>query len=845
MLRSRPRATFRNQDALLVQSVNCDILPPRVGLCPRVILFLQSQMNSDGQRVEYRQLLGISLTSMSTLTLEIVLTRVFSVTMRYHFAFLAVSLALLGSGIAGVTLHFFPSLTKPERARRWIGWGALALALSVPLTFILYLQIPFHPSRTSFPPEQILYLILICLNVTSPFFLSGLVLSLALSAWPRQAGRVYWADLMGAALGCLLGIALLEGFGGAGAVLVVAVVAALAGLVFAWKMGRRSVWAILAVMLLAGFALGNRLGSWITVSAGQAQETDLVYERWNAHSQVTVYDVSYYPFYWSVDMRYWNKVIQEGRFLNHSLLLIDGVAGTPIQEFRGLLHEVEFLRYDLSSLVYYVVDNPKTMVIGPGGGRDVLAALASGAPHVTAVEVNPAIVEAMRGPFAEFAGHIYERPDVTIAVDDARGYIARSSERYDVIQASLIDTWAAGGSGAFALSENSLYTVEAFQTYYDHLTDRGVLTISRWYLTERPAETMRLISTGMAGWRAAGAADPRQHVVVVARPNVQGQIEGMATVLFKRTPFTQDAITALVQQSEELGFTVLYAPGLPVHEEVGRFILADDFEAAIADYPLDISPAVDDRPFFFNLVRFGDLLDPSLSTSGVYRASMEALLILTVVLVVTTGMGVLFILVPLWLGTRRQNLARPPLRLLVYFGLLGAGFMLVEMPIIQRLAIYLGRPVYSLAVVLFSLLLFSGLGSLWSGRTIQEPARRLRYIFPLLLVLVMLHAVGGGRLLHATIGWTLPARLAVTVALLAPLGFLMGMPFPSGMRWAGTRYAGSVPWLWGINGVMSVLGSALSITLAIHFGLTATIVVAGVVYGLAWSVMVREVRRAA
>jgi hypothetical protein len=171
--------------------------------------------------------------------------------------------------------------------------------------------------------------------------------------------------------------------------------------------------------------------------------------------------------------------------------------------------------------------------------------------------------------------------------------------------------------------------------------------------------------------------------------------------------------------------------------------------------------------------------------------------------------------------------------------------MLVEMPIIQRLAIYLGRPVYSLAVVLFSLLLFSGLGSLWSGRGTQEPARRLRYVFPSLLALVILHAIAGDWLLHATIGWALPARLAITVALMAPLGFLMGVPFPLGMRWAGTRYAGSVPWLWGVNGVMSVLGSALSTTLSIHMGLTITLVISTAVYGLAWLVMIRETRRAA
>ncbi len=796
--------------------------------------------------VERRQLLGISLTSMSTLALEVVLTRIFSVTMRYHFAFLAISLALMGSAMAGVILYFFPNLTRPAQVRRWIGLAALALALFVPLTFVLFLQIPFRLAlkESAFPPQQIIYLALIYLDMTIPFLLSGLILSLALSAWPEQAGRIYWADLTGAALGCLFSILALEFLGGAGAVLAVAVVAALAGLALTWGIGKQQLLASITVLALAGLVWGNAQGGWITVSVKEVggKKPSLIYEHWNAHSQVTVHEISRYPFFWSVDLRYWDKTIAAGRYLNHALLLIDDVAGTPIQEFHGHLSEVEFLRYDLTSLVYHAIERPRTLVIGPGGGRDVLAALASGAPHVTAVEVNPTIVAVVREHLADFAGHLYERPDVTIAVDDARGYITRSIERYDVIQASLIDTWAAGGSGAFALSENSLYTVEAFRAYYDHLTDRGMLTVSRWYLAEQPAETLRLVSTGMAGWVSAGVADPRQHVIVAARPNAKGQIEGMATVLFKRTPFTQNEIATLRAQSEELGFTIIYAPGLTVHDEVGQFITAENHAAFIADYPLDISPATDDRPFFFNLVRFGDLFDLSLGASGVYRTSVEALLILFTVLGVAAAMGTLLIVLPLWMGVRRRALTRPSWKLLVYFGGLGAAFMLVEMPTIQRLTVYLGRPVYSLAIVLFSLLLFSGLGSLWSGRSAQVPSHWPRgWLFPLLVALVILHAVAGHWLLHATIGWPLPARLGMTVALLAPLSFLMGMPFPLGMRWAGAHCPGVTPWLWGINGVMSVLGSALSIALAIHFGFCITLLIAGGLYGLAGAVLAREI----
>ncbi len=801
-------------------------------------------------RLERRQLVGVFLTSLSTLTLEVVLTRLFSVTMWYHFAFLAISLALMGSAVAGVVLYFFPAVAKPEQARRWIGLAALGLALSVPLTFLLYLNIPFQVNirRLSLSFNQVLWLALIYLDLTIPFFLSGLVLSLALSAWSEQAGRIYWADLSGAALGCLFSILALDVLGGAGAVLVVGTVAAMAGLVLVGG-GRREGgkprfyrlgMALLILLALTGLTWGNARQGWITITVNKVggEEPERLYERWNAYSRVTVYPERPWPHTWGLSSQY------EGPFLGHMLMLIDAVAGTPIQEFHGDFEEVAFLQYDLPSFAYYLVDRPQVLVIGPGGGRDVLAALASGATYVTAVEVNPAVVEAVEGPFADYAGHVYARPDVEVVVNDARGYIARSPHQYDVIQASLIDTWAAGGSGAFALSENSLYTIDAFLDYFDHLTDDGVLTISRWYLPQRPAETLRLLSTGIAALERMGVAEPERCVAVVSLPAPQISTEGLATVLFKRTPFTDEEIARIRQVAEELDFVLLWLPGESPTEEVGAFVAGTDRAAFIADYPLDISPATDDRPFFFNLVRFGDLLDPSLSASGVYQTSMEAILILGAVLGMTVVMGTLFVLFPLWLGARQRGLARPSGGLLAYFGTLGVGFMLVEVPTIQRLTVYLGRPVYSLAVVLFSLLLFSGLGSLWTGRRSDgDASRRVTRIFASLVVLAVLHAVVGAWLLHATMGWSLAARLAMTVALLAPLGLLMGMPFPLGMHWAGTHQPGVVPWLWGVNGVTSVLGSALGIALAIHFGFRIVLLVAAGVYGLAGVLMAREVRR--
>lgn len=799
-------------------------------------------------KINRNLLLGVFLVSMGALALEVVLTRIFSVTLWYHFAFLAISMALMGSAIAGVVLYFFPALTEPERAQRWIGRAAATLAIAVPVVFLLYLRIPFRPvlmnRSEGFSLIQLGYLALIYILLSIPFFLSGAIVALTLSGWSREAGRIYWADLTGAAIGCLVSVAALQYLGGVNALLAISVVLALAAAAFLYG-SRRWILATGVILLFTvGLLASNLNQSWVKIVVNKTggDEPPILYEKWNVHSRVTVYEPEVFPFFWGVSAPLWEQTIAEGGSWPHALLLIDAVAGTPIQSFNGDLASVDFLRYDLTSLAYQLREAPNTLVIGPGGGRDVLAALSSGAPHVTAVEVNPAVVNAVRGPFAEFAGDLYSRPDVNVVVADARGFVERSPDQFDIIQASLIDTWAAGGSGAFALSENSLYTQEAFRSYYDHLSDDGLLSVSRWYLPDRPAETMRLVTTGMAGWKAAGVADPTQHIAVVIKDDARAQTEGLSTTLFSKHPLSADEVAAIKQTAESMGYTVIYAPGLEPFEEVGRMIVSPDLEAFIKDYPLDISPATDNRPFFFNLVLLGGLLDSSLSGSGVYRTSMEAINVLLAVIGISALVGLLFVLLPLWLGTRRRGLERPTSMTLAYFGALGLGFMLVEIPTMQKLTVYLGQPVYSLAVVLFSLLLFSGLGSLWSGRWARERvANNMRWVFMALVIFLLLHALASSFVLSRTLGLPLVWRLVIAVGLLAILGFLMGIPFPTGIRLEGRRHSTVVPWLWGINGIMSVLGSALATALSIHIGFRLTLVGAALVYALAGLLFSRAV----
>lgn len=802
-------------------------------------------------KISRHLLVGVFLISMGALALEVVLTRIFSVTMWYHFAFLAISMALMGSAMAGVVLYFFPRLTRPEIAQQWIGRAAVALSVAVPAVFLIYLRIPFRPVLMNrdgaFSFEQLGWLALIYVLLSIPFFLSGSVLALMLSGWPNDAGRVYAADLIGAAIGCLLSVAALAQLGGVNALFLLSLVLALAATAFIY--GRKG-WPIvagLAVLITGGLLISNLASPWVRIVVNKAggEEPPIVYEKWNIHSRVTVYEPDVFPFFWGISPQKWEETIAAGGKWDHALLLIDAVAGTPIQSFNGDLDTVQFLRNDLTAIAYHLIDAPRTMIIGPGGGRDVLTALATGAPHVTAVEVNPAIIEAVKGPFAEFAGGLYDRPDVEAVVADARGYIDRSPGDYDVIQASLIDTWAAGGSGAFALSENSLYTKEAFTSYFNHLSEDGVLSISRWYLPGRPAETLRLVSTGLAGWETAGVSDARDHIAVIAMIDpARAQTEGLSTTLFKRQPFTPEEVTRLQEVAASFGYQVLYAPGLTPFEEVGEFITDPDHQAFIDAYPLDISPATDNRPFFFNLILLGDLLDPALSGSGVYRTSMEAIYILFAVIGVTAALSALFILVPLWLGTKRRGLSRPSMPTLAYFGALGLAFMIVEIPTMQKLTVYLGQPVYSLAVVLFSLLLFSGLGSWWSGRWAAEriPAN-MRRLFPALVLFLTLHALFSSAILEQTLRFDLSVRLIIAVLLLSVLGFLMGVPFPTGIRWVGRRQRTVVPWLWGINGVTSVLGSALATAFSIHIGFRLTLFLATLIYAAAGALFFLAVQK--
>jgi len=469
------------------------------------------------------------------------------------------------------------------------------------------------------------------------------------------------------------------------------------------------------------------------------------------------------------------------------------------------------------------------LVIGPGGGRDLVSALVFGARHVDGVEINPIIAnDVMRGQFHEFSGGIYTHPRVRIVVDDGRSFVRRTTERYDIIQASLVDTWAATAAGAYTLTENTLYTVEAFDDYLDHLTDDGILTMTRWVF-----DGLRLISLAQSaaekrGWAAA------DRIAIVRH-------ERVATFLFKRTPFTPRELATLRDVAARLGFGVLYAPGdddgAPLEEETvdgtstadyARLVRAPDPQRFYTDFYADIRPTTDDRPFFFHTTKLEHQFSVAFGRSMLFGNGLSALLTL---LGISGALVVLFVLAPLALAGRGTTHPRGWFAWLVYFGALGAGFMLIEVAILQRFVLLLGHPVYSLTVTLFSLLLGTGLGAAWSRRFDQRSLGRTGAI-ALAGIAAMAVAVIG--VVTPLVIWAMPfsraARIVIAVATLLPMGIALGIPMPTGIRVLSVRAPQLVAWAWGMNGALSVVGATLAIFIAMNWGFHAALLAASGVY---------------
>ena len=778
-----------------------------------------------------RAYVALALVSCATLMFEIVLTRIFSVTLWYHHAFLAISLAMFGMTIGALLVWRTPRGEAFGRLARW----SLLFSLSILLSFFYHAYLPTNPLIESIPVEKAILLLLMYLVFSVPFVFSGMCICVALTRFPARVGRLYAADLLGASAGCLLVIYLLDGTDGPTTVVFSSLMAGAGAMFFALVTEKKKLISGMAVycLVLAGFfglctALSHSYHPLLQVGWVKGVfERSLLYQKWNSFSRITVTGdpkLPEFPAGWGLSEAYTD------RKETHQLSLqIDACAGTVLTEYSGQSNQLEHLKYDIVNTAHYLRPQSRVLVIGVGGGRDVLSALAFDQASVVGVEINEDILNALNGVFGEFTGHLDALPQVRFVNDEARSYIARSGEKYDIIQASLIDTWAASAAGAFVLAEHALYTTEAWANFIGHLTPRGILTFSRWYSVNGVVapEIYRTVSLARAALLAAGTPDPRQHVVVI-KPKTARR-DTVATILVSRSPFTPTDLENLRRICQTLRWEVLLGPGLsagPIWEQLinGQTPTAPGLERDT----LDLTAPTDDRPFFFWVTKPWQLFHRGLFTLA---PSAESTLVMALILVLALS-AACFVL-PFLLMTRRFK-GRPIFSLAAFFLSIGCGFMFIEVAQMQRLIIFLGHPTYGLSVILFSLLLSSGLGSYWADRL--SPGKT-RLMFVLLLVAVGLVGLLSPPICRHFGAQPFVTRFALAVGLMFPAGFAMGMPFPLGMKCASPRVPSATPWLWGLNGAASVCASIVSVLVSLLWGISAAYatgfgcyVIAGVVF---------------
>jgi hypothetical protein len=782
---------------------------------------------------------GVFAIAVATLMYEVLLTRIFSVTMWYHFAFLTVAAALLGMTAGAILVQTSPLTLDAETAPRLLAVVALFFAVSVPATFVAHLAIPLTPTLT---PMGLLSILLTDAVITVPFVFSGICVCLALTRSGGAVGTVYAADLAGAALGCLATTVALAITDAPAAVLGVAALAGVGAAAFAAAAGRRVLLAAAAATTVGALVVGAASPSWLRLVwvKGATEAGPTLYERWNSYSRVRVAgnpDIPSAPFGWGLSPAY-----PDTRRVSQLLLSIDAIADTVLTRFDGDLAAIDHLGYDVTNFAHYLRGDSSVMVVGAGGGRDVLAALAFRQRDVTAVEVNEAVLEALNNRFGEYTGHLDRMPSVRFVNDEARSYIARLDQRFDILQLSFIDTFAATAAGAYVLTEHSLYTVEAFRTFLDHLSPRGILTVSRWYFHENPAEIHRLVALATASLLEADVRQPREHLILVrSRRSVDpryGEAIGVGTLLVGRRPFSEEDIARARAVARRLGFEIVLDPHEAMDARLRDLSAPGTFARAVAMSALDISPPTDDRPFFFYTVPLRRALRFQFTDQGNVSFNVAGILVLVGalgVVAVLTGACILVAVKSRGVksdGDRARSTRRGSA--VVFFAAIGLGYMLVEISQLQRLSVFLGHPMHALVVVLFALLLASGAGSFWVRR---EPAAgtRTAWVRPLLGLPLVLGLFGWLTPVATTNlrGLETPWRIAVAVALLAPIGFAMGMALPRGLQIATRRTSSGAPGLWAINGATSVLGSLVAVLVLISAGVSATFWTGAVAYGIA------------
>ena len=783
---------------------------------------------------------GVFLISAAAIGYELLLMRVLSIVQWHHFAYMIISLALLGYGASGPFIALFRRTLEP-RFEQAFATCAFAFSIAMVACFVAGQRVPFNALEIIWDRTQFLNLALMYLVFFVPFFFAACCVGLALTCRSEAISRLYFCDLAGAGAGAVLIVSMLLVVFPQSALILLVALALIASMLVGNSSTARVplrigqfTWLVVLAVIVFNDGLTLRPSEYKGLSqAMQVVDARALTQVSSPLGLLTVVDSPTVPIRLAPGLSFNTRHVPPEQLA----VFTDADGMSAITRYDGDRESVAFLADVTAALPYALLDQPDVLILGAGGGSDVLLALYHDANHVDAVELNPRMTGLVADTYAKFAGHIYDDPRVVLHTAEARGYVAQSERRYDLVQIGLLDSFAAAGAGVQALNESYLYTVEAIREYLADLRPGGVVAITRW-VKMPPRDSLKLAAIAIEALEQAGEVDPGRRIAAIRSWNT-------VTLLIKNGVFLASEIDAIRKFAWSRSFDTAYFPGITsadsnrfnlldrpwLHDGI-QAMLGDGADRFFADYKYFIEPATDDRPYFSHFFKWRSLPEVmAMRASGGAGLIEWAYLIVVTTLVQAAVIGGLLILLPLsritrtWTGGVRYG---------TYFLALGLAFLFVEIAFIQKFTLFLSHPLYAVAVVLASFLVFAGAGSACSLRMAERAAAR--DVRPVSIAVAGIVAIAALYLLLLPplfgrfIGVADSARILISVLLIAPLAFFMGMPFPLGLRRVAERAPDFVPWAWGINGFASVVSAVLATLLAIHFGFTVVIVIAMIIY---------------
>ncbi|MFH1624265.1 MAG: hypothetical protein ABID54_03810 [Pseudomonadota bacterium] len=783
---------------------------------------------------------GIFLISLSTLTFEVSLTRMFSVSLWYHFAFMVVGIAMLGFGASGSFLMLFPTIVNRELSKV-LSLTTIAFSVSVLLSYLVVNKIPFDPARMSWDYNQIFYVLGYYFFLSIPFFFSGLTISTAIVRLPGRISYLYFSDLLGAGMGCLVILVSFSLFGGLGVVAIPAILGIFSSFSFSFGRHRGLAFFTIPLLVLCAVLLVSKPDFMkINISpykglmmALRYPESRLISTEWNSFSRVDVVDSPAVRFAPGLSLKYRNPIPPQIG------IAVDGDSLNAMTRYDGRKEEIRFTSYLTTAVAFYLGEIKDVLVLEPMGGLDILTALYHDARSIVGVERNPLIVNALKGEYAEFTGGIYQNRRVQIKSGEGRSYLQGTDKRFDLIQVPISNALGASSTGIYGLSEDHVFTEEAFIDYYRHLSEGGFLCVTT-YLLPPPRIELRLVSVILSSLERMKVEVPERHVAII-------RSWGTITFLLKHSEITKQEVLNLKNFCAKRRFDLVYYSGIKPEEVnvfnrfrepiyynlITQIMDKGRREQLYREYLFDIRSVTDNRPFFYHFFRWDRLGELYRSMGKKWVPFLEGAYLVPVVFVQALFLSTILIVLPIFFikkGERRTVFGRGRWPFLLYFFSIGIGFMFIEISLIQKFILFLGHPAYAVSIVLFALLVSSGVGSYlsrWLTRTEKFP---VGWTILGLVGMIISYAVALPHIFTLTLGANLILRMIYTIFLLTPLGILMGMPFPLGIGILNRYCEGIIPWAWCVNGCSSVLSSVMAVIVALSLGFTGVLLCSGGAY---------------